>query len=505
MSAPASSTAPAAAKPPLKGHRLRLSRQLLLWLLLPQIVLWAAGGAAAYRLAASYVDQALDMGLAQSSRALARQLKPLGDGLLIDFPRAAQAILEADPQDRQFYMVSSPPGSFILGNHTLPPPPPEVQANPQPDQPFFYDGLMPSMPGSDTLVQVRVVALYQLLDAEFGAARQQVLIQVARSKTTRQQLVERILVDMLLPLSTLMVLMSLIVWFGIQAGLAPIRRLTQQVEGRAASKLDPIELDGAPLELHALAQALNTLLADARQHLEQQRRYIGDAAHQLRTPLAGLKAQTELALQQLETSERAELRQRLAKVHESAARSAHLVNQLLSLARSEPGAPLPQMQRTDLLALLQTVVAEWVPKALRAQIDLGWEHRDGAAAWVWAEPTLLREVLSNLIDNAILYAGRGAEITVGLDSASEPLQIWVRDNGPGIAPELRERAFERFFRGTQQGNGCGLGLAIVRDIVQRHGGEVALRHPSEGGLEVRISLPAMEAPAPAPAPALSTD
>lgn len=493
MSAPASSTAPAAAKPPLKGHRLRLSRQLLLWLLLPQIVLWAAGGAAAYRLAASYVDQALDMGLAQSSRALARQLKPLGDGLLIDFPRAAQAILEADPQDRQFYMVSSPPGSFILGNHTLPPPPPEVQANPQPDQPFFYDGLMPSMPGSDTLVQVRVVALYQLLDAEFGAARQQVLIQVARSKTTRQQLVERILVDMLLPLSTLMVLMSLIVWFGIQAGLAPIRRLTQQVEGRAASKLDPIELDGAPLELHALAQALNTLLADARQHLEQQRRFIGDAAHQLRTPLAGLKAQTELALQQLETSERAELRQRMAKVHESAARGAHLVNQLLSLARSEPSAPLPQMQRTDLLALLQTVVAEWVPKALRAQIDLGWEHRDGAAAWVWAEPTLLREVLSNLIDNAILYAGRGAEITVGLDSASEPLQIWVRDNGPGIAPELRERAFERFFRGTQQGNGCGLGLAIVRDIVQRHGGEVALRHPSEGGLEVRISLPAMPA------------
>ena len=116
-----------AAKPPSKGHRLRLSRQLLLWLLLPQIVLWAAGGAAAYRLAASYVDQALDMGLAQSSRALARQLKPLGEGLLIDFPRAAQAILEADPQDRQFYMVSTPPGSFILGNHNLPPPPPEVQ------------------------------------------------------------------------------------------------------------------------------------------------------------------------------------------------------------------------------------------------------------------------------------------------------------------------------------------------------------------------------------------
>lgn len=495
MNAPDSPTAPAASKRPVKGHRLRLSRQLLLWLLLPQIVLWAAGGAAAYRLAASFVDQALDMGLAQSSRALARQLKPLGDGLLIDFPRAAQAILEADPQDRQFYMVSSPPGSFILGNHTLPPPPPEVQVNPQPDQPFFYNGLMPSMPGSDTLVQVRVVALYQLLDAEFGAAPRQALIQVARSKTTREQLVERILVDMLLPLSTLMVLMSLIVWFGIQAGLAPIRRLRQQVEGRAASKLDPIELDGAPLELHALAQALNTLLADARQHLEQQRRFIGDAAHQLRTPLAGLKAQTELALQQLETSERAELRQRLAKVQESAARGAHLVNQLLSLARSEPSAPLPQMQRTDLLALLQTVVAEWVPKALRAQIDLGWEHKGSPAAWVWAEPTLLREAISNLIDNAILYAGAGAEITVVLDSASDPLQIWVRDNGPGIAPELRERAFERFFRGTQQGNGCGLGLAIVRDIVHRHGGEVALQHPPEGGLEVRISLPAMPRPA----------
>jgi len=480
-----------AAKPPSKGHRLRLSRQLLLWLLLPQIVLWAAGGAAAYRLAASYVDQALDMGLAQSSRALARQLKPLGEGLLIDFPRAAQAILEADPQDRQFYMVSTPPGSFILGNHNLPPPPPEVQANPQPDRPFFYDGLMPLMPDSSTMVQVRVVALYQLLGAEFGAAPQQVLIQVARSKTTREQLVERILVDMLLPLSTLMILMSLIVWFGIQAGLAPIRRLRQQVEGRAASKLDPIELDGAPLELHALAQALNTLLADARQHLEQQQRFIGDAAHQLRTPLAGLKAQTELALQELEASEHADLRHRLAKVHESAARGAHLVNQLLSLARSEPSAPLPQMQRIDLLALLQTVVAEWVPKALRAKIDLGWEHSGSPSAWVWAEPTLLREAISNLIDNAIQYAGAGAMITVALESNTESLQIWVRDNGPGIAPALRERAFERFFRGTQQGNGCGLGLAIVRDIVRRHGGEVDLRHPPGGGLEVGISLAAI--------------
>lgn len=470
--------------PPRRG--LKLSRQLLLWVLLPQVVLWMAGGAAAYRLAASYVDQALDNGLLQSSRSLARQLKPLGNGLLIDFPRAAQAILEADPQDRQYYMVSSPPGQFVLGNRTLPPPPQDVVAHPEPDTPYLYDGQMPAADAEGGLQRVRAVALYLTLDGEINAEPQRALVQVARSNNTREQLARRILVDMLLPLSTLVLLMTVIVWAGIRAGLSPIKRLTQQVEGRAASDLAPLRLDAAPRELHALATALNTLLADAQLHLEAQKRFIGDAAHQLRTPLAGLKSQSELALQQTQDPE---LRQRLERVRESATRSAHLVSQLLTLARAEPEAAPTRMQRLDLRPTLQALVAEWVPRALKSHVDLGWDDQDTGPAWVLAEPSLLREAIVNVIDNAIRYAGPGAEITVGLDTTDQGPVVWVRDNGPGIPDHLRQRVFERFFRGTEAGNGCGLGLAIVRDIVRRHGGEVTLEHPSPQGLVVRLSLP----------------
>ena len=476
-----------AAEPaPLPRRGLKLSRQLLLWVLLPQVVLWMAGGAAAYRLAASYVDQALDNGLLQSSRSLARQLKPLGNGLLIDFPRAAQAILEADPQDRQYYMVSSPPGQFVLGNRTLPPPPSDVVANPEPDVPYLYDGQMPADQSNGELQRVRAVALYLTLDGEINAEPQRALVQVARSNNTREQLARRILVDMLLPLSTLVLLMTVIVWIGIRAGLSPIKRLTQQVEGRAASDLTPLRLDAAPRELHALASALNTLLADAQLHLEAQKRFIGDAAHQLRTPLAGLKSQSELALQQTQDPE---LRHRLERVHESATRSAHLVSQLLTLARAEPEAALTRMQRLDLQPFLQTLVAEWVPRALKAQVDLGWDEGEARPAWVLAEPSLLREAVTNVIDNAIRYAGTGSEVTVGLESTEAGPVIWVRDNGPGIPAGLRQRVFERFFRGTETGNGCGLGLAIVRDIVRRHGGDVTLEHPSPQGLVVRLTLP----------------
>jgi two-component system sensor histidine kinase TctE len=470
---------------------LSLSRQLLLWVLLPQVVLWVAGGVAAYRLAASYVDQALDNGLLQSSRSLARQLKPLGNGLLIDFPRAAQAILEADPTDRQFYMVSTPPGQFVLGNHTLPPPPLEVAKNPQPQHPYFYDGLMPAADIEADMQRVRVVALYLTLDGEINADPQLALVQVARSNNTREQLVRRIWMDMLLPLSTLMLLMTIIVWLGIRAGLSPLKRLTQQVEGSDVKNLQPMRIEAAPREVQALAKAVNALLADAQRHLQAQQRFIGDAAHQLRTPLAGLKSQTELALQQTQDPD---LKQRLQRVHESATRSAHLVSQLLTLARAEPEAVPARLQRMDLRPWLQSCVAEWVPRAIKAQVDLGWDESENTPAWAAIEPSLLREAIANVLDNAIRYAGEGAEVTVGLQTLPSEIVIWIRDNGPGIDPALQPHVFERFVRGTETGSGCGLGLAIVRDIVLRHGGHIALRHPKPRGLEIRMTLPQAQQP-----------
>jgi two-component system sensor histidine kinase TctE len=470
----------------------RLQRLLLAWVLLPQLVVWAAGGAAAYFLTARYVNSTLDQDLLRASRSLARQLKPIGNGLLIDFPRAAQAILEADPDDRYYYMVSLPPGQFVLGNLQLAAPPPDIAERLQPGQPVLYDGTMPMAP--DGAPQpVRVVALYVTLDGEPNQAPALALVQVARSRLVRQQLAHRILVDMLLPLSALVAAMTVVVWVGIRRGLAPLKRLTEQVTGRAPSDLTPLRLEAAPEELQALARALNALLSEIQHHVQAQQRFLADAAHQLRTPLAGLQSQAELALSSApETA--LEHRQRLQRLLASATRASHLVNQLLALARLEPRQRLPLDETLELSAWAQDIVAMWVPRAMRLGIDLGWTDQPSRPLRVRAHALLLREALDNVLDNALRYVGSGGEVTVGTRRREDGHAVlWVRDNGPGIAPEHRARVFERFYRAASDDQGCGLGLAIVRDILRLHGGDALLHHPDSGGLEVQLVLPLLSA------------
>jgi two-component system sensor histidine kinase TctE len=370
------------------------------------------------------------------------------------------------------------------------------------NKPYFYDGVMPmherntrqAPPGQP----LRLVALY-LRFGEDAAAPQTMLVQVARSSANREELAQRILVDMLLPMSSLVLLMTLIVWLGIRAGLSPLARLRQQVEGRAPTDLAPLQLASAPRELWSLATAINTLLAAVQNTVATQKRFIGDAAHQLRTPLAGLKSQTEIALQS--TSD-PELRARLQRVHDSATRSAHLVNQLLTLARAEPESVMAQdRQHFDLQRLAQALTAEWVPRALKAQIDLGMDEHSTQPVWVHANALLIREALSNLIDNALHYAGTGSQVTVRVlpapmtpPSLNRPMALLeVIDNGPGIPAGDQARVFERFVRATDAGNGCGLGLAIVQEIVERHEGQVTLNDAPPHGLCVRVVLP-MAAP-----------
>ena len=484
-----------ATETPSAYAKVSLARQLLLWLLLPQLVLWMAGGVATYNIVAGYANQAVDASLLQASRSLARQLKPIGNGLLIDFPRAAQDVLEADPQDRQLYMVSSPPGQFILGNQALPPPTFSAAAGADIafNTPYFYDGSMPMHerhgPKATSGHPLRLVALY-LRFGEDAAAPQTMLVQVARSSANRQELAKRILIDML-PMSGLVLLMTLIVWLGIRAGLSPLARLRQQVEGRAPTDLAPLQLASAPREVWSLATAINTLLAAVQNTVATQKRFIGDAAHQLRTPLAGLKSQTEIALQ---STTDPELRARLQRVHDSATRSAHLVNQLLTLARAEPESAMVQdRQRFDLNRLAQHLTAEWVPRALRLGVDLGMADADATPhppVWVLANRLLISEALSNVIDNALHYtAAPSAQVTVRVSRDGDRALLEVLDNGPGIAPADQARVFERFVRATDSGNGCGLGLSIVKEIIERHGGEVALRDAQPHGLQVRMWLP----------------
>jgi two-component system, OmpR family, sensor histidine kinase TctE len=463
-----------AAQPARQG--LSLKRQLLLWLLLPQLVLFLVGGALAYRIALSYAEKATDQSLTQSVRSLARQVKPIGSGLLIDFPRAAQDIIEQDPQDRVSYMVSSPPGRFLLGNAKLPDPAITVAVN-------SHDALLYT-----TTIDGKPMRL-ALLELDYGEAHnpQRLRVQVAKSLALQQRLTRELVADMLAPLLLLVTLMSLLVYGGISGGLQPLTRLQAQLGNRdspSLQALSPIELTQAPQEVHALAMAVNQLLSAVRRSLGQEKRFLNDAAHQLRTPLAGLISQTELAL--TETDPLA-LRGRLNKVLSGAQRSAHLVHQLLSLARNEVEIKL---QPLDVAVLARDVAREWTPRAVKLNIDLGY---DGAEhLMVAGEALLLHEALSNLIDNALTYAGAGSEVTLSARPQQDQVVLEVQDNGIGLPAEDLPHVFDRFWRASELPGGCGLGLAIVKEITQRHGGSVSVLTTLPHGLRVQLLLPHFE-------------
>lgn len=445
-----------------------LRRQLLLWLLLPQLVLWAGGGLLAYRFALSYAEKGIDQSLTQSVRSLARQVKPVGSGLLVDFPRAAQDVLEADPDDRVSYMVSSPPGQFLLGNQRLP----------QPES-------MPAVPGEPVLYTASIDGRpmrFVAMDVNYGEsdAPQTLRVQVARGLAVQQRIAGELVADMLAPLLALGALLSLLVHGGIQRGLAPLKRLTAQLENRSVDALSPIAMTQAPSEVHALVQAVNGLLGEVARSVRQEKRFLDDAAHQLRTPLAGLISQVDLA--QREATDPA-LAERLAKVRTGAERSAHLVHQLLTLARSE--SPV-RREPLDLAALAREVAREWTPRALAAGMDLGYEGEEHLT--IQGDALQLREALGNLIDNALRYTPRGSRITLRVSQGSDGAHLAVEDNGPGLNPEDLAHVFQRFWRGSQQPGGCGLGLAIVQEIARRHGGEARVEPLQPQGLRIGLRL-----------------
>lgn len=457
----------------LPGHGLSLQRQLLLWLLLPQLLLWLVGGALTYRIALSYAEKGIDQSLTQSVRSLARQVKPVGSGLLIDFPRAAQDIIEQDPTDRVSYMVSSPPGSFLLGNGKLPAPlGGDIEIT---GEPLIYNTTVDGKP-------MRVA----LLDVSYGdpLALQRLRVQVAKSLAVQQRTAQELVADVLLPLLLLGAILGVLVYGGIARGLSPLRRLQSQLgdrQGPSVSALAPIEMTEAPQEVHALAGAVNELLSAVRRSLSQEKRFLNDAAHQLRTPLAGLISQTELAL--LETDTKA-LKDRLIKVLSGAQRSAHLVHQLLSLARTEADV---RLQTLDAAALAREVAREWTPRALAAGVDLGFEGEDSLP--IEGEKLLLREALNNLIDNALLYAGQGSLVTLRVRREADHALIEVEDNGPGLSPADLDHLFERFWRASELPGGCGLGLAIVNEIAHRHAGQVSASILEPQGLKITLRLP----------------
>ncbi|NHQ87645.1 sensor histidine kinase [Iodobacter sp. HSC-16F04] len=457
----------------LRG-KFSIKRQLLLWLLIPQGVLWLAGAFLSYNVARHYTNMAIDDSLLQTARSIGRQIKPQDNGLIIDFPHALQLLLDDDSDERLFYTVSLNTGGIIFSNSELP----ALQSHLKPDnQIVFYDSRIQNE-------SLRIVSLY--FPVEITQQKKWMHVLVGKSTEARSQLSKEILIAIAAPLALLIFAMSFLVWWGINRGLRPLARLQRRVEEHSGQDPSPLQLDDEPEEVGALTSALNQLLSSTNESVARQRRFIADAAHQLRTPLAGLKSQTELAMR--ETTPEG-LSNRLTMVHTSANRSIHLVNQLLTLARSEPDSAkgMPRVP-LDLAKLIRELTAECVPRALAAGMDLGCDT-DVSEAPMHGNSALLRELFTNLIENAIKYIPRGCNITARLSIEGENYVVEVEDDGAGIPDADKERVFERFYRREQTGNGCGLGMAIVKEITERHRGSIRLLDAKPHGLIVRVLLP----------------
>lgn len=432
----------------------------MVWLLVPIVVLCLFWAVMAYTIALRYTNIANDRSLFDSTLTLAGQIKIMDGRVTVDLPRAALNMLELDPYDKVYYEIRGPNEELVSGQEGLPRPTvEEIAAN----QPIYYDGIFLDR-------KIRVAALFLPLNGNMSNGL--IRVQVAETLVKRNVLAREIFISFIVSQVFMIVVAGSLVWYGVGRGLVSLELLHEEIENRSHLDLSPVKGKKAPREVLSLIHAINNLLLRLSKALAAHDRFIASAAHQLRTPLAGLKTQAELALRQTDPEE---LRLTLKHVLANSEKNIHLVNQLLSLARAQPGregafsfAPF------DLVSLAREVARDWVRHALDKDIDLGFDATAEKAV-IRGDAVLLKELLNNLVDNAVRYTQTGGRVTVAVHSLPECVVLSVEDNGPGIADEERERVFERFYRvlGTDT-DGCGLGLAIVREIAESHGAKVEL-------------------------------
>lgn len=441
-----------------------LRRKLLWWLSAPLLSLWLISSVVDYDIANRFVNLAYDRALLESALDIGRQVKVLDDKVYVDLPEIAVQMLQTRESGRVYYLVTGPGNEFVTGEPDLPPPP-----DPLSGRINYYDHAYRGRP-------VRIVALQ--LPVERSKDRGMVTVQVAENRAARNEFARQILLGMVLPQMLLILLAGLLVWHVVGRALAPLATLREEIANRSHRDLSALPEAGMPLEVRPMIRAMNELLERLSEALASQQRFIADAAHQLRTPIAGLKTQTELALRQTPSGEAQATLKQLRNATEQTTR---LVNQLLSLARAEPAiGRVRPTERIDLVQLARDVASEWVPRAIARRIDLGFDE-PGVPVSVEGDAFQLREMLNNVLDNAIRYTGPEGQVSVKVGHEGTHPVLAVEDDGPGIPEAERARVFERFYRVLGTGvDGCGLGLAIVREIAQQHGAKVKLLAGTSG-------------------------
>ena len=447
--------------------------EILDWMLTPLLLLWPVSLALTWLVAQSLANKPFDRALEYNVHALAQLILVEPDGQLqFNLPQPATEILRADESDLVFYQVLNHRGEHLSGERDFPAAHPRYAVAPG-DVVLRDDALR----GMD----IRAAAMWVRLPLMDG--QEMALVQVAETREKRSVLAAEIIKGVMLPQFVILPLAVLLVWLALARGIKPLHRLEERIRARKPEDLSPLNHRAVPIEVAPLVDAVNDLLRRLNESLATQKRFLADAAHQLKTPLAGLRMQADLALR--EHTSTSELQRSLQQIGRSSMRATHTVNQLLSLARAEGGSSHLQHRPCNLPQLVAEVVQELLPLALQKHIDLGYE---GAAsghstAWVQGNAVLLQELVRNLLTNAIHYSPSSAQqpalvtARVLADPFGRVVLLQVEDTGPGIAPEERELVFQPFYRalGTDA-DGSGLGLPIVQEIARQHGAEVELSH-----------------------------
>ncbi|WP_322066508.1 sensor histidine kinase [Burkholderia ubonensis] len=466
-----------------------LRRSLLRRLAAPLSMLALMSGLIAYWLAWQYTQHVIDRSLADLATAISKQIQIAGPDAPFTVPPLAQAMF-SDPAEALIYRISDGEQE-LAGDPKLP-----LQGTNVRRMHYAYV--------FEAEYDNRAVRVAQVRVEEVDGGKPMV-VEVAQPVRHRYRIAAEFLVAIMMPLLLLLLAGWGIVWRVVNQQLGPLTHLADSLNRQTHTSLEPVDETDVPLEIRPLTSAMNALLGRLKTALDAQRKFIADAAHQLRTPLTAVKLHAEQAAIARDPQ------QTFAAVRElraAADRAVRLSNQLLSLARAEPGEQAARFVDVDLAAMAFETGAEWVPRALAAHVDLGFQRSDeprddDQTLLVRGNPVLLREVIANLLDNALKYVPlarpHGARITVNvgramLDAGVPAAEIVVEDNGPGVPANQQADLFKRFFRGdAQSGNGvetgAGLGLAIVHDIIAMHGGSVSYADAPEGGSRFVVKVP----------------
>jgi two-component system sensor histidine kinase TctE len=441
--------------------------RLLKWLIGPILLVNLSGAGMTYMLAWLPAQLAFDQGLADATGALAARLRSAADGVRVDLPREAEQVLRANDVDALYFSVRGAGGRLLAGDAALP--------DAQPGERAAYDG---RINGEPARMVFRTV---------FAAGE---TIRIGVAKTTRKRAEIRAATVRILVLLESLFTLTLVglIWFSVTTGLLPLARMRADLTRREAGDLAPIDDAAVPFELAPVVGAINELLGKVQAGATAQHNFLADVAHQLRTPLAGFKLQLEwLAARHPHDADTIHSLQLMGLTNERMIRQ---VNQLLALARAEPSRfESKRLERLDLALLVEQVVQYFVDEAGKKQIDIGFEL---ASAMVAGDSFLLRDLIDNLIDNAVRYTPPGGTVTVRCAAHGGGALLVIEDSGPGIAADMRSQVFQRFLRLDGGAGGSGLGLAIVRDIAHAHHAQIALgEHADQPGLVVTVSFPAV--------------